>query len=206
MRMKGCVMMYKPLDQSFYEVPGLELASNLLGQLIVHEHPDGLLVARIVETEAYQGPDDRAAHSFGNRLTKRTAIMFEEPGYVYTYQMHTHTLINVVSGPVGTPHAILIRAVEPMAGYEIMRRNRGEQFKEVDWTNGPGKLTKALGITMDYYGHHWTEKPLFIAEGVGLAAEEITAGPRVGIGNSGEAVHYPYRFYELGNPFVSKRR
>lgn len=196
--------MYKPLDQSFYEVPGLELAPNLLGQLIIHEHPDGLLVARIVETEAYQGPEDRAAHSFGNRRTKRTNIMFEEPGYVYTYQMHTHTLINVVSGPVGTPHAILIRAVEPVVGHEIMRKNRGEQFKEVDWTNGPGKLTKALGITMDYYGHHWTEKPLYIAEGLG--AEEIVAGPRIGIGNSGEAVNYPYRFYEKGNPFVSKGR
>lgn len=204
MATEGIRVMYKPIDQSFFEVPGLELAQNLLGQLIVHEHPDGLLVARIVETEAYQGPEDQAAHSFGNRRTKRTSIMFEEAGHIYTYQMHTHTLINVVCGPVGTPHVVLIRAVEPVVGHELMHQNRGEKFKKVDWTNGPGKLTKALGITNDYYGHRWTEKPLFISEGLGV--EEIVAGPRIGIGNSGEAVHYPYRFYEKDNKFVSKGR
>lgn len=197
-------MEYKPVEKSFFDVPGLELAKNLLGQYIVHEQSAGMLVARIVETEAYQGPEDRAAHSFGNRQTKRTEVMFGEPGFLYAYQMHTHTLINVVGGPVGTPHAILIRAVEPVLGHEQMRENRGEKFKEVDWTNGPGKLTKAMGITKDYYGHDWTEKPLYIAEGPGVT--DIVAGPRVGIGNSGEAVHYPWRFYEKDNPFVSKYR
>ncbi|MDS9472124.1 DNA-3-methyladenine glycosylase [Sporosarcina pasteurii] len=196
--------MYEPVDKSFFEAPGLELAKQLIGQYIVHEQPAGRLVARIVETEAYQGPEDRAAHSFGNRRTKRTEIMFGDAGLVYTYQMHTHTLINVVAGPVGTPHAILIRAVEPVEGHAIMRENRGPKLKEVDWTNGPGKLTVALGITMDYYGHHWSHKPLFISKGEQVTP--IEAGPRVGIGNSGEAVHYPWRFYEKGNPFVSKYR
>ena len=196
--------MYKPIDKSFFQSPVLELAQNLVGQYIVHEHPEGLLVARIVETEAYQGPDDRAAHSFGNRKTKRTEVMFEEAGLVYMYQMHTHALINVVSGPIGTPHAILIRAVEPVEGLEQMRRNRGVHLKMKDLTNGPGKLTKALGITMDYYGHHWSEKPLFIAEGPGTKG--IEKGPRVGIGNSGEAVDYPWRFFEKDNEFVSKYR
>ena len=196
--------MYKPVNKSFFEAPGLELAKQLLGQYIVHEQPSGLLVGRIVETEAYQGPEDQAAHSFNNRKTKRTEIMFGDPGLVYTYQMHTHTLINVVAGPVGTPHAILIRAVEPVHGHEVMRKNRGEHMKEIDWTNGPGKLTKAMNISMEYYGHHWSHEPLFIAEGVKV--KEIVAGPRVGIGNSGEAVHYPWRFYEKDNPFVSKYR
>ncbi|MCG7336735.1 DNA-3-methyladenine glycosylase [Sporosarcina sp. ACRSM] len=196
--------MYKPINPSFFEAPVLELAPQLLGQYIVHEQPEGRLVARIVETEAYRGPEDRAAHSFGNRRTKRTDVMFGEAGLVYTYQMHTHTLINVVSGPIGTPHAILIRAVEPVEGLEQMKENRGSQLKMKDWTNGPGKLTKALGITMDYYGHHWTHEPLFIAEGPKPAAIEV--GPRVGIGNTGEAVHYPWRFYEKDNPFVSKYR
>lgn len=197
-------MTYRPVERSFFETPGLELAKQLLGQYIVHEQPTGLLVARIVETEAYQGPDDRAAHSFGNRRTKRTEIMFGEAGHIYTYQMHTHTLINVVAGPVGTPHAILIRAVEPVLGEEEMQKNRGMQIKRVDLTNGPGKLTKALGITAHYYGHHWSEKPLFIAKG--QPVENIVEGPRVGIGNSGEAVNYPWRFYERDNPFVSKYR
>ena len=196
--------MYKPVDYSFFEVPVLELAENLLGQYIVHEQPEGLLVARIVETEAYQGAIDQAAHSYSNRPTKRTEVMFKEAGLVYTYQMHTHTLMNVVCGPIGTPHAILIRAAEPIEGLEQMKENRGAQFKMRDWTNGPGKLTKALGITMDYYGHHWAEKPLFIAEGPGI--KELETGPRVGIGNSGEAVNYPWRYFEKGNEYVSKYR
>ncbi|MFJ7935043.1 DNA-3-methyladenine glycosylase [Sporosarcina sp. NPDC096371] len=197
-------MIYTPIDTSFYKAPVLELAQNLLGHYIVHEQPDGILAARIVETEAYRGPEDQAAHSFGNRRTKRTDIMFGAAGSVYTYRMHTHTLVNVVGGPIDTPHAILIRAVEPIEGLEQMRENRGVQLKMHDWTNGPGKLTKAMGITMDYYGHHWSKKPLFIAEGAGVG--KIVVGPRVGIGNSGEAVHYPWRFYEKDNPFVSKYR
>ena len=196
--------MYTPINKTFFDAPGLELAQHLLGQYIVHERPTGLLVGRIVETEAYQGPEDRAAHSFGNRKTKRTEIMFGKAGLVYMYQMHTHALINVVAGPIGTPHAILIRAIEPVLGREQMRENRGSHLKEVDWTNGPGKLTKALGITMEYYGHHWSHRPLFIAEGPRV--QEIVSGPRVGIGNSGEAADYPWRFHEKGNPFVSKFR
>ena len=196
--------MYIPIDKSFFEAPVLELARNLIGQHIVHEQPEGTIVVRIVETEAYQGPEDQAAHSFGNRRTKRTEVMFGTAGLVYTYQMHTHTLMNVVGGPVGTPHAILIRAGEPVAGFELMQANRGPHLKMKDWTNGPGKLAKALGVTMQYYGHHWTDGPLFIAQGAVPA--EIMAGPRVGIGNSGEAVHYPWRFYEKNNPYVSKYR
>lgn len=196
--------MYEPVATSFFEAPVLELAKRLVGNYIVHEHPKGLIVARIVETEAYRGPEDQAAHSFGNRRTKRTEIMFAETGHVYTYQMHTHTLMNVVSGPVDTPHAVLIRAAEPIDGIDIMQANRGMHLKLYDLTNGPGKLSKALGVTMDFYGHHWSEKPLFIAEGPG--AGEVMTGPRVGIGNTGEAVHYPWRFYEKNNPFVSKYR
>ncbi len=196
--------MYFPIEKSFFHMPVLELARNLVGQMIVHELPEGVIAARIVETEAYHGPEDRAAHSYGNRRTKRTEIMFGEAGLVYTYQMHTHTLMNVVSGPIGTPHAVLIRAAEPVEGFELIRDRRGEHLKMTDWTNGPGKLSKALGVTMAYYGHHWGDEPLFIAKGPG--ASEVVSGPRVGIGNSGEAVHYPWRFYENNNSFVSKYR
>ncbi|WJY27131.1 MULTISPECIES: DNA-3-methyladenine glycosylase [Sporosarcina] len=196
--------MYRPVNKEFFQKPVLELAESLIGHLIVHELPGGPVIARIVETEAYHGPEDRAAHSYGNRRTKRTEVMFGEPGSVYTYRMHTHTLMNVVCGPVGTPHAVLIRAGEPVEGLEYMRERRGEKLAMKDWTNGPGKLTKALGITMDYYGHHWAERPLFIADA--CAAGEIETGPRVGISNSGEAVHYPYRFFEKDNAFVSKYR
>lgn len=197
--------MYEPIDPSFFDAPVLELARNLVGKYIVHERSDGLLVVRIVETEAYHGPEDRAAHSFGNRRTKRTEIMFGQAGSVYTYQMHTHVLMNVVGAPEGTPHAVLLRAGEPVEGLPLMEVNRGGHIrKTVDLTNGPGKLSKALGVGMEYYGHNWAKQPLFISEG--LAQNEVETGPRVGIGNSGEAVHYPWRFFEKDNPFVSKYR
>lgn len=196
-------MNFRPIHPGFFEKPTLELAEDLLGQFVVHEHPEGVIAAKIIETEAYMGAEDRAAHSFGNRKTKRTEIMFGKAGLVYTYQMHTHTLMNVVSGPVGIPQAILIRAGEPIAGEELMQKFRGNISRK-DWSNGPGKLAKALGVTMNYYGHHWSEQPLFIAEGPGISEVEI--GPRVGIQNTGEAVHYPYRFSERGHSMVSKYR
>ena len=196
-------MNFQKVSKSFFNEPTIELAKKLLGQFLVHKHPDGLIVVKIIETEAYLGADDQAAHSFGNRRTKRTEIMFGEPGLVYTYQMHTHTLMNVVSGPVGTPHAILIRAGEPVIGQELIQQFRGTA-KSKDWTNGPGKLAKAIGVSMDYYGHHWSEDPLYIAEGPGTT--ELEVGPRVGIQNTGDAVHYPYRFFEKGHPMVSKYR
>lgn len=194
----------EPIEHEFFHVHTLELAKNLLGQFIVHELPSGTLIGRIVETEAYLGEHDRAAHSFNNRRTKRTEIMFHEPGHVYTYTMHTHTLINVVSGPVDVPHAVLIRAVEPVVGLKIMRKNRGLTMKETDLTNGPGKLTQALQITNEYYGHHWTKKPLYIAKNERV--EQIESSPRIGIKNSREAARYPWRFFEKENPFVSPFR
>lgn len=193
----------KRLDLAFYEQPTLELARALLGQYLVRRHPEGDIITKIVETEAYLGVIDRAAHSFGGRRTKRTEVMFGQPGYVYTYQMHTHTLLNVVSGPVGTPEAVLIRAVEPIQGHEWIASNR-PGVKRYDQTNGPGKLTKALGITMDLYGHSFQQDPLYLAEGeTGMVIE---AGPRIGIPNTGEARDYPYRFFERDNPYVSKFR
>lgn len=196
--------LYEPLPKTFFHQPVLQLAPQLLGKWIVHELPSGPVVARIVETEAYHGAEDQAAHSFQNRRTKRTEVMFGEPGLVYTYQMHTHTLMNVVCGPIGIPHAVLIRAAEPLVGIEQMRVHRGLHIPIQQLTNGPGKLSKALGVTMDYYGHHWSETPLYVA--AGADALEVETGPRVGIANAGEAVHYPWRFHEKNNPYVSKYR
>lgn len=196
--------MYQPVAAEFFNLSGIELARKLLGCYIVHEVSTGLLVGRIIETEAYQGPEDQAAHSYLNRKTKRTAVMFGEPGFVYTYQMHSHTLANVIAGPSEIPHAVLIRALEPVEGIEQMRINRGLHIKDKDLANGPGKLAKAMEISMDYYGHHWTDKPLYIAAGPKVT--EVIAGPRIGIGNAGEAVDYPWRFVEKDNPNVSKYR
>ncbi|WLR50813.1 DNA-3-methyladenine glycosylase [Bacillus tianshenii] len=192
----------KPLEQSYFEKPTLELAKDLLGKLLVKETEEGTASGWIVETEAYIGPMDRAAHSYNNRRTARTEIMFGLPGNVYTYVMHTHCLVNVVSEGVDKPEAVLIRAVEPHMGIELMYERRGRNKKETDLTSGPGKLTKALGITKSDYGRSFSESPLYIAEG--REVKEIVAGPRIGIANSGEAKDYPWRFWEKGNRFVSR--
>lgn len=189
------------LQQSFYEQPTLSLARNLLGKILVHETEEGVTSGVIVETEAYLGEMDRAAHSYQKRRTKRTEIMFHSPGHVYIYQMHGHYLINVVAGEVGNPQAVLIRAVEPQEGIPLMK-NRRPVDKLINLTNGPGKLTKAFGITETDYGRTFFERPLYIMEG-SLPAD-ISVGSRIGIDNSGLAKDYPYRFWVSENPFVSR--
>jgi DNA-3-methyladenine glycosylase len=192
---------FSPLSKGYFTKPTLLLAKDLLGCVLVKETEEGISSGVIVETEAYLGATDRAAHSFQNRRTKRTEIMFQEPGLVYTYQMHTHCLVNVVSGNIGTPEAVLIRAVEPFSGIELMLKRRPvSNIKNL--TNGPGKLTKALGITMNDYGKPFYSSSLYITEG--KQPETIEKGTRIGIENSGEAKDYPYRFWVPGNPFVSR--
>ncbi|NOU89119.1 DNA-3-methyladenine glycosylase [Paenibacillus sp. LMG 31460] len=196
------VLSSQPVAAAFFEQPTLILARSLLGKLLVKETELGIAAGWIVETEAYIGPGDRAAHSFGNRRTPRTEIMFGPPGYVYTYVMHTHCLVNVVSGEPGHPEAVLIRAVEPCIGIDLMYDRRGHDKKLKELTNGPGKLTKALGIVKEDYGSPIFESPLYIAEG--KTVESVAAGPRIGIENSGEAREYPWRFWVEGNLFISK--
>ncbi|MBP3952708.1 DNA-3-methyladenine glycosylase [Bacillus suaedae] len=191
-----------PINESFYQKPTLELAKSFLGMLLVHEAEDGITAGWIVETEAYIGPEDRAAHSFNNRRTKRTEVMFGKAGYVYTYVMHTHCLVNIVSGEVGHPEAVLIRAIEPYIGLEKMYERRGFDKKEQQLTNGPGKLTKAMAITQELYGHPIFQNPLYLVEG--NVPKTIESGPRIGIGNSGEAREYPWRFWISENQFISR--
>lgn len=193
----------KPIHKEFFQQPTLLLAESLLGQVLVKETDQGIAGGYIVETEAYIGPMDRAAHSFENRRTKRTEIMFAEPGHIYTYQMHTHCLVNVVSSDLDKPEAVLIRAIEPLIGIDLMKNRRGlTDMKNL--TNGPGKLTKALGINMGDYGRKFWEFPTFIAEGI--VPYKISHGKRIGIENSLEAKDYPWRFWVTGNPFVSRHQ
>ena len=196
-------MLSKPIDVSFFQRPTLDLAQSLLGMLLVKETEQGTASGWIVETEAYMGPGDRAAHSYGNRRTARTEVMFGPPGHAYTHVMHTHCLINVVSGEVGQPEGVLIRSIEPHTGINLMYERRGIHKKIQELANGPGKLTKSLGITIEDYGRPLFEGPLYIAEGKKI--EKISTGPRIGIDNSGEAKHYPWRFWEKDSPFVPKK-
>ncbi len=188
-------------DEQFFSLPTLDLARKLLGCILVKETEEGVAAGYIVETEAYLGPEDRASHAYGNRRTKRTEIMFQKAGLAYTYTMHTHCLVNVVSGPREKPEAVLIRALEPLSGIPLMKKRRKtDDLKNL--TNGPGKLTKALGITMEDYGRPFMAPPLLIIRGKNPA--QISHGKRIGIENSGEARDYPWRFWITGNPFVSR--
>ncbi|SDO36567.1 DNA-3-methyladenine glycosylase [Alkalicoccus daliensis] len=195
-------MALKPLPAAFYHQETLDLAQALLGKILIKETPAGTAAGRIIETEAYKGPLDQAAHSYRNRRTKRTEVMFGPCGHTYTYVMHTHCLFNVVSAAEGIPEAILVRGVEPVLGKELMFERRGHHHKEINLTSGPGKLTKALGITMDDYGKALTDSDIYIA--AGDQPVSISAGPRIGIDNSGEAKDYPWRYWETGNRFVSR--
>jgi DNA-3-methyladenine glycosylase len=192
-----------PFPHDFYEKPTLELAKAMLGCLLVKETNQGIAAGYIVETEAYIGPGDRAAHSFNNRRTARTEVMFHRSGHAYTYLMHTHCLFNVVSGGEEKPEAILVRALEPRYGIDIMKTRRGiEELKNL--TNGPGKLTKALGITIEDYGCSLTHSPLYLAKV--FYPESISVGKRVGIENTGEARDYCWRFWVTNNQYVSRHQ
>ncbi len=190
------------LDEEFFSLPTLKLAQELLGCILIKETEEGVSAGYIVETEAYIGPEDRASHAFGNRRTKRTEIMFKQAGLSYTYIMHTHCLVNVVSGPPEKPEAVLIRALEPLCGIQLMKRRR-KTNDIYNLTNGPGKLTKALGISMEDYGRSFTAPPLLLAKG--KTPKNISQGKRIGIDNSGEARDYPWRFWITDNPHVSKK-
>ncbi|MCM3747786.1 DNA-3-methyladenine glycosylase [Paenibacillus pasadenensis] len=197
-------MEWKAAEPELFRLPTLELAQALIGMALVKETQEGTAAGWIVETEAYCGPEDRAAHSFGGRRTARTEVMFGEPGHAYAHVMHTHCLLNIVSADAGCPQGVLIRALEPCAGIELMEKRRAGAKKLTELASGPGKLSRALGISMEDYGRPLWMPPLYVA--AGREPGEIAAGPRIGIENSGEARDYPWRFWERGNPHVSGRK
>ncbi|MBY0596617.1 DNA-3-methyladenine glycosylase [Bacillus bingmayongensis] len=199
---------------SFYEGDTLEVARHLLGHKLVHIVNGIKRSGFIVEVEAYKGPDDKAAHSYDGRRTERTEIMFGAPGHAYVYLIYgMYHCFNVITAPVGIPQGVLIRALEPVDGIEVMKIARYDktditktQYKNL--TNGPGKLCRALGITLEERGLSLQGDELYIElvpEEEHLSSEyDITAGPRINIDYAEEAVDYPWRFYFKKHPFVSK--
>ncbi len=188
-----------------WELPTLDLAKELLGMKLIHIDDDAIISGYIVETEAYLGPEDRAAHSFNNRRTARTEVMYGEAGTIYTYFIYgMHVCFNIVSGPVNKPEAILIRAIQPNEGIERMRERRARVKNEIQLTNGPGKLSKAMGFTLSDNGKKINEGNIRVEEGMIVVQNEIISGPRIGIQYAEEAVHYPYRFWIKNNPYVSR--
>lgn len=198
------------LKRSFCARPADELARALLGCVLVRVDEHGRRASgMIVETEAYLAPEDRASHAFGNRRTTRNEPMFMKPGtsYVYfTYGMH-HCM-NVSAGAEGLPHAVLLRALEPIDGLEAMReRRRGARraMRDRDLCSGPGKLCQALGIDRAHSGMDLcSSREMWLEGGAEFADSEVARSPRIGISGAGEWVDAPLRWLVVGNPHVSK--
>jgi DNA-3-methyladenine glycosylase len=180
----------------------LVVARDAIGKIVVHETPEGRVAGRIVEAEAYRGPEDRAAHSYGGRRTARTEAMFGPPGFAYVffvYGMHWH--VNLVTTRDEVPHAVLIRAVEPLEGAELMARRRRLAPADRNLSNGPGKLCQAFAIDKRCYGLDLCQSPLFLSDG---PRATIARSPRIGVDYAGEWAARPWRFFEAGNPYVSR--
>ena len=198
------------LSDDFFSRPTLEIARALLGQHLVREVEGKRLSGRIVETEAYIGPNDSACHASKGR-TPRTAVMFGPPGYTYVYLIYgMYYMLNVVTEGVSFPAAVLIRAIEPLEGMAVMsthrRRARQSAISPQNLTNGPGKLCQALVI--DKTLNQWDTtlgQRLWFESGVPLADSAIATGPRIGIDYADpEARAAPWRFWLRDNKFVSK--
>lgn len=179
-----------------------EIAQALLGSVLVNETPEGLTSGIIVETEAYLGLEDEAAHSYNGRNTPRIQAMFGKPGTLYVHQMHRHILVNIVTQPKGVPQGVLIRALEPLEGLELMTERRKKTGHEL--SNGPAKLSQAMGISMDYNLEHILDSRLSIEPNKRVIPIKIQSSPRIGIKNKGKWTDAALRFYVKGNPFVSR--
>lgn len=196
------------LPRSFYtRGDALAVARDLLGTLLVLPAPTGERVSgRIVEVEAYCGVGDKASHAYGGRRTPRTETMYRAGGVAYVYFVYgMHHQFNVVTGPEGVPHAVLVRALEPAEGLEWMRRRRPARTDR-ELTSGPGKLCQALGIERTYDGADLLDSRVWVEDaGAPLGDEEVAAGARVGVAYAGEDALRPWRFWVKGNPFVSRK-
>lgn len=193
------------LSRAFYERDGLTVSKELLGKILVHDSPEGRIAGRIVEVEAYMGPGDAAAHTYKNLRSERTAVIHGPGGYAYVYLIYgMYNCFNVVANVAGKPEALLIRALEPVAGIDLMAARRNRK-REVELCSGPGKLCQAMGITKDENAEDLRGSTLYILDAPPVPTEEIVACPRINIDYSGEAVHYPWRFLIKGNPYISKK-
>jgi DNA-3-methyladenine glycosylase len=187
------------LRRKFYDRPTIEVARDLLGKILVHGETAGI----IVETEAYLGGDDLASHSSAG-LTDRTRVIFGPPGHAYVYFIYgMYECLNLVAEKEGQPGCVLIRAVEPVAGIELMQKRRPAAKKIEDLASGPGKLTLAMGITRELNGKDVTKGRLLVRESTEMNPFEILVTPRIGITKSLER---PLRFVVKGSRFVSGQK
>ena len=194
------------LPREFYTRPDVLVVSrDLLGKLLVVPGAEGERVSgKIVEVEAYRGPEDRASHAYGGRRTKRTETMYGLGGVAYVYFVYgMYYQFNVVSNVVDVPHAILVRALEPVEGVEIMRVRR-HLHPDHNLTNGPGKLCIAMGIDRQLDGANLLGDRVWIEEYENVSPRKIARGPRIGIDYAEKWIDKPWRFWIRDNTYVSR--
>lgn len=209
------------LSRAFFERDVLEVAPACLGLILESHTSGGCTQGRIVEVEAYRGPDDRAAHSFGGRRTPRTEVMFGPAGHAYVFLIYgIHTHLNIVTGAVGEPQAVLIRAVEPLAGVELMHERRAPagnvraaraEARLRNLCSGPGKLCQAMDISRRFNGTDLLRRPRsknteYLVLRAGTPPQEIATSARIGVAYAGEWAAKPWRFFDPQSPFTSKPR
>ena len=195
------------LPREFYTRPNvLTVAKELLGKLLVVPDEEGRRISgMIVEVEAYRGPEDRASHAYGGRRTNRTETMYKSGGVAYVYFVYgMYNQFNVVSNVEDVPHAILVRALEPVEGIEVMRTRR-HPHKDKNLTSGPGKLCLAMGIDRQLDKADLLGEKVWIEKFETIPASKISKGPRIGIDYAEAWIEKPWRFWIRDNEYVSRK-
>jgi DNA-3-methyladenine glycosylase len=190
-------------ERAWYDRPAPDLALDLLGARLVHDSPEGSVGGRIVEVEAYRGPEDRAAHSSRGR-TRRNAVMFGPAGHLYVYLVYgLHHCLNVVAGPGGKPEAVLVRALALDEGLELARARRGPRALAHRLASGPGNVGQALGVPLGLNGVDLLDGPVRIEPRTG-SRPRVRRGPRIGVGYAGAWAARALRFWIADDPHVSR--
>jgi len=198
----------RPLPRSFYLQPTLAVARQLLGKVLVHTTPDGVVAGRIVETEAYRGPADRAAHSRGGLRSARNEVMYGPAGHAYVYFIYgMYHCVNVVTRERDVPEAVLIRALDPLAGTDAMRvRRRLLDAPEWKLCRGPGALCRALGIERAHNGVDLVRGAIRVLDAPAIPAGAVARTRRIGVDYAGRDAARPWRFFVRASPAVSGPR
>lgn len=192
-----------PLPRPFYLRDANTVAPELLGKLLVHRSPEGVTAGIIVEVESYIGSRDKGAHSYPNKRTPRTAVQFGQGGYAYIYTIYgLHTCFNIVTNDAEKPEVVLIRALEPVTGIDLMQQRRHTDKRDA-LCSGPGKLCQAMAITKSLYGCDLCGTELYLEPFQMLEANRIMVSPRINIDYAEECAAYLWRYFIAGNPYVS---
>ncbi|WMJ73792.1 DNA-3-methyladenine glycosylase [Cytophagaceae bacterium ABcell3] len=197
------------LSNDFYQRDDvLQVSQDLLGKQLLTCIDGKVTGGVIVETEAYKAPEDKASHAFGNKRTSRTETFYKAGGVSYVYMCYgIHFLFNIITNKVDVPHAVLVRAIEPIEGLDIMMERRKKKKLDYTLTAGPGALSQALGITKSHNNLSLQGDAIWIEDqGKVVDANDITARPRVGIAYAEEYALKPWRFSISGNKWVSKAK